>query len=751
MRSMRHLIAVSALLLAFAPVGRAQQAGVPEKAPATTEKPTGVRTKRAVAKEEPVQKRVQGRPWEKIPIPRLPAFKPQKPIRVELPNGMVLFLQEDHELPLIDLTIRIRGGSRSEPVEKIGMVDIYGEVWRTGGTKTRTGDQLDDFLEARAAKVETGGDVDSTSIGLSSLKQDFDAVFAVMMELLRDPAFREDKIDLAKRQMYTGISRRNDDIASVAGRESTVVGYGKENPYARYPEYATVAAVTQQNLIEWHRRHVGPNNMILGVVGDFDARQMEAKLRDAFTNFPKAQPVESPKIEFRDPKPGFYFVPKEDVNQSAIRMVALGIRRDNPDYFALVVMNEVFGGGFSSRLFKTIRTQQGLAYSVAGGVGAAFDHPGLIRLSMGTKTATTAEAIKSLYEQVDAMVKMPPTPDELRFAKDSILNAFVFRFDSPEKVLLEQMAYEFYGYPADFLDRYRAGVEKTTAADVHRVAQKYLKRSELAVLVVGQPEVQQQLAKLGSVSTIDITIPPPPGAQPATAGPKPGATSPQAKALAEKVVAAMGGAEKLQSVKATRVKVAMQHKTETGERSTQTEVITVYPDRQLVNLQTQAGPAKLVVKPGEAFMVAPGAGVRDLPPSFRDSVAQDLKRDEVAIAQRLDDPKLGIALTGKEKIGEAEAVVMQVNADGAVVNWWVDPNTGRILRKAYSTMGLNGPVQRVVDFAEWRSFDGLTLPSKGVVTENGQQSSSVQVLEYAINPPVDAALFQKPAQGGTVQ
>ena len=119
----------------------------------------------------------QATDWQQIPIPALPAFHPQEPKRIELPNGMVIFLQEDHELPIIDGVARIRGGSRSEPASKIGLLDIYGEVWRTGGTKTQTGDQLDDYLEIRAAKVETGDTVDSTTISWSCLKGDFDDVF----------------------------------------------------------------------------------------------------------------------------------------------------------------------------------------------------------------------------------------------------------------------------------------------------------------------------------------------------------------------------------------------------------------------------------------------------------------------------------------------------------------------------------------------------------------------------------------------
>jgi len=451
--------------------------------------------------------------WRQIVIPPLPAFNPQQPRRVELPNGMVIFLQEDHELPFIRGTARIRGGSRDEPATKIGLAAIYGQVWRTGGTRSRTGDDLDDYLEARAARVETGGGIDSTSISLDCLKDNFDEVFKIFVELLREPEFRDDKVPLAKNQLDTGIARRNDEPAGVAAREAQKLGYGANSPYARQPEYATVAAVTRDDLVNWHNTYVHPNNVILGVVGDFDSKTMEEKIRTAFDSWPKGPAPAPPQVSFNGPKPGMYLVQKDDVNQSNIRMVELGTRRDNPDYYAITVFNEIFGGSFSSRLVEDVRTKKGLAYHVGGGIGTAFDHPGLFQISMGTKSGTTAAAIDALYEEIDGLKTRPPTEEELKRAKDSILNSFVFEFDSKGKVLQERMSYEFYGYPADFLERYRAGIEKVSLEDVQRVAQKYVHKDGLAVLVVGKAaDFDKPLTSFGPVADIDISIPPPPGA-----------------------------------------------------------------------------------------------------------------------------------------------------------------------------------------------------------------------------------------------
>lgn len=505
--SLRAIIVASLTVLPVvaATQNKGTEASAPQPSPGQTENKE--KTANAVARRTS-QTSSEAGSWKQIPIPALHQFKPQEPRRVELPNGMVIFLQEDHELPVINGAIRLRGGSRDESADKAGLMDVYGEVWRTGGTKTRTGDQLDDFLESRAAVVETSGGQDSTILSWSSLKEDFDQVFPVIIDVLENPEFRQEKIDLAKRQISGFIARRNDDVEGIARRESAKLVYGANSPYARSPEYDTISAITREDLVNWHRRTVSPNNMILGITGDFDPAAMEARLRKAFSDMPKGEAFVEQPIPVKQPSPGIYFVEKDDVNQSVISMVDLGTDRHNPDYYAIQVMNEMFGGGFSSRLFSNIRTKQGLAYDVGGGVGTAFDHPGMLRFSMGTKSGTTAAAIDALRHQIDLLVGGGVKAEEIKKAKDSILNSFIFEFDSKEKVLVERMRYEFYGYPADFLERYRAGIEKVNPADVDRVAKKYIHPDRMAILVVGNPkDFDRSLATFGKVTPLDISIP----------------------------------------------------------------------------------------------------------------------------------------------------------------------------------------------------------------------------------------------------
>jgi zinc protease len=454
-------------------------------------------------------------PWKKISIPPLHAFKPEQPKKIELANGLTIFLQEDHELPFINGTILIRGGSRDEPAAKAGLVSLYGETWRTSGTATIDGDKLDDQLESKAASIETGGETASTSVSWSSLKGDFDTVFADTVDLLLHPTFKADKLQLAKGQAETGIARRNDDANGIAIREAIKLAYGADNPYARQPEYATVESVTLDDLRAWHNKTVVPSNMIIGISGDFDSAAMEAKLRKAFEPLPRGERLESAKITFTDPKESINFVEKPDVNQSNVLIVGLGTERSNPDYYALSIMNEVFSGGFGSRVVQNVRTKLGLAYSVSGSFSASYDHPGIFYVIAATKSASTVAATQAMLEEIGHLKTQPPTPAELSKAKDQLLNSFVFHYDSPDKVLNEQVTLAFYGYPLDFLDKYKAAIEKVTAADVTRVANKYIDVSKLAIIAVGnQSEIKPPLSTLGKVTTLDVTIPPPPHGKP---------------------------------------------------------------------------------------------------------------------------------------------------------------------------------------------------------------------------------------------
>ena len=431
--------------------------------------------------------------------------------QVTLSSGMRLFLLEDHELPLINMSVRIRTGSIYEPAEKIGLASITGMVMRTGGTTSKTGDEIDEELERIAASVETGIGLNSSSASMSVLKADLDTGLAILADVLMNPAFREDKIILAKMQHRSSIARRNDNVGAIAGREFDKLIYGRDSVYARHTEYATIDNIGRDDLVTFHKKFFGPNNMMLAVWGDFDTKQMIEKIEQVFKGWEKIdlQLPDAPAVDYEF-RGTINLVHKGDVNQSNIYLGHIGGLMSDPDYFALIVMNKILGGGFTGRLFKNVRSREGLAYSVFGSYSANYDYPGEFYVGCQTKSESTVHAIRAMIREIEKMRESEVTDNELALAKDSFLNSFVFNFDTKGEVVNRLMTYEYFSYPADFLQRTKANVEKVTKADVLRVAQKHLQPDKLQILAVGRPDdFDEPLSVLGPVNEIDITIPPP--------------------------------------------------------------------------------------------------------------------------------------------------------------------------------------------------------------------------------------------------
>ncbi len=431
--------------------------------------------------------------------------------RYQLDNGMVVYLMEDHSLPLVSGTAIIRTGNRLEPADKVGLADLTGTVMRIGGTQQHSADQLNQILEDKAAIVETSIGESSGSASFESLTEDLETVFNLFVEVLRSPLFPEDKIQLAKQQINSSISRRNDDPGVMASREFKKVIYGEKSPYSRTEEYATINNINRQDLVNFYEQYFYPNNLILGIVGDFNSPEIKQLITNKFSDWKANEKVayNIPSAEQKN-ETGVFFINQPQLTQSNIRIGHLAGKANEPDYPTLTVLNGVLNG-FGGRLFNEIRSRQGLAYSVYGAWQPNYDYPGVFAGGGQTRSEATVPFIQSWKTEIEKIRNNPISEEELASAKDSILNSFVFNFQKPEQTLSRLMRYEYFAYPSDFIFTYQQKVKTTTIQEVQLAAQKYLQPDKLVTLVVGnEAEIKPPLTSLNEkITTLDITIPEP--------------------------------------------------------------------------------------------------------------------------------------------------------------------------------------------------------------------------------------------------
>ncbi|HVX65844.1 MAG TPA: pitrilysin family protein [Bryobacteraceae bacterium] len=446
---------------------------------------------------------------------KFPPLAPVQTPHIEtytLASGLRVYLLENHELPLVSGLALVRTGNLFDPPEKVGLATLTGMTMRSGGTRDRTGDQLDEALENIAASVETSIGESAGQVSFSALRENTREVLGLFRDVLTAPQFRQDKIDLARMQLRGAIARRNDDAEGIAAREFTNILYGRDTPYGWQMEYATLDRIRRDDLVAFYQRYFFPSNVMLAVYGDFSTPEMKAELERLFGSWTARQPSVPPfPAVKRIAHPGIYLGVKPDVNQTVFYLGHLGGELRDPDEPALEIMANILGGGFSSRLFKRVRTALGYAYGIGADWGAGYDHPGLFEISGSTKSETTTAALRVVREEIERLRSAEVTDAELDTARQTAVNSFVFNFDTPAKTLSRLLRYEYYGYPRDFIFQFQKALSTVTKADVLRAARRHLRPEDITIVAVGNPaEFGEALTALGQpVHTLDLTIPPP--------------------------------------------------------------------------------------------------------------------------------------------------------------------------------------------------------------------------------------------------
>jgi zinc protease len=406
--------------------------------------------------------------------------------RVVLKNGMVVFIAEDPTLPLVNIGLTFRTGGWLEPPGKEGVAGLTGSQIRRGGTRTLTAEQLDEKLDFLAAQASTSIGDTAGSASLNCLRDNMDEALKVFVEMLKEPRFQEDRLKLAKEQSLQAMKKRNDDTEDIERLEWNVLLYGEQHFTNRFSTQKSIEAITRQDLVAFHKKYVHPANMIAAVSGAFSRPAMIQKLEAAFAGWPGNKPAVPPvPAEIATARPGVYRIQK-DVPQGRVTVGLPAVKRDDPDVYALEVMNEILGGsGFTSRITRTVRSNEGLAYSAGSALRFGVYYPGAFRAVFQSKSRSVPYATSLVMDEIKKIREGKVTEEELDTIKKNLIETFPSNFATRAATVAIFAADEYTGREPSYWQTYRDRIRAVTAEEVQRVARKHLTPDKMVVLVVG--------------------------------------------------------------------------------------------------------------------------------------------------------------------------------------------------------------------------------------------------------------------------
>ncbi len=437
---------------------------------------------------------------KKVPIPAL-ALSVIKPVKTKLPNGLVVYMLEDHAAPLVSVRALLFAGQYDDPPGKLGTAGLTAELVTSGGAGPLSAEQLDELLEFHAADLSGGAADEYSQVSLNVRSEDLAKLFPVFADVLQRPRFQQDRFDVSVAANIEGIRRRPDRPDGLAARALNKAVFGPATLLGRETTEATLKAITVADLKAFHARAFSPKATALMVSGDFDTALVTQLIKTHLGGWKGGDRLAriyppAPKLERR-----VILVPKATA-QAKVRIGGPGYQRKAPEEYAMRLVNTTLGAFGVGRLYKEIRDAKGLAYSASSSVSPG-PTIGLFTANFDTRPEQVPQALDAALKILqDEATVAPPTVPELRQAADMTINSFAFRFDHVSKIVFEKALFDMFGYPDDYLERYRDNVSKVDGAAASDAVKKLAPLDALQIVIVGPPDKMGDLSRFGPVTTI---------------------------------------------------------------------------------------------------------------------------------------------------------------------------------------------------------------------------------------------------------
>jgi zinc protease len=703
-------------------------------------------------------------PTERPPRP-LPArsmsFPPYQ-IRT-LPNGLQVVAVSHHEQPAVSLRLLIRAGGAQDPTNKPGAAYLAASLLDQG-TTTKSAEQIASTIDSIGGAIGAGAGSDITFINAAVMKDSFGLALDLVSDLARHPAFASEEIDRQRQQILSGLKVSYDDPDYLAGVVFDRLVYGF-HPYGK-PDSGTpesIAAITRDDLLAFHKRWFGANNAILAVVGDVTSEEAFDGAERAFGSW---QRVDLPSLKAEPPPPPtrrVVVIDRPGAAQTEIRVGNVSLPRRHPDYLALDIATKILGGEGGNRLHRVLRSERGLTYGASADLNALKD-TGDIVAETDTRSEKTAEALRLMVEEIVRLQRQRVQQRELSDAQEYLTGSFPLTVETPSAIALQVLNAVFYGLDLNELQTYRERVNAVSVDDIQRVAQQYLHPDKLSIVLVGDASVfSKDLAGVGfdqveriPLAELDLSSPDlrrhtaagagrlEPIVFRQTAGTAPRRNDDRVRALISRAVAAKGGVSLLRSIQTVRAESVATVQSDGINTDLPSTTTIRYPASFRIDATTPAGKLVQVFSAGRYWVQDP-SGVHDAPDSMAAIIRGNVQRDTVPLLLALNDGKVSASAGEIAEHGRTLPVLEVALPGGTPVTLVFDPASGLLIRSKYRMAGPGGEVTVEEIYSDYRDVHGLQVPFTTDVRRDGAPAVHRTLRTFEFNVPVDPALFAKPS------